>query len=144
MSWSVSLVPPPSERTKSTVRKYYAHVKTRHQQHCPDDESDRIDRSRDRALARCEDDQFFVYEHVYPALADGVGWATVADLMEGDDWRVDGDALETLLERFRTVTAELEAEYPSADFDYRCYSEIGPIALCEFALERGYNVRILD
>lgn len=140
--WSLSLRVPQPERTEQTVRAYVAYAESKRAAYCNDDQDVALDHHRKSALDRLEDGQFFVNVPVDPAFADRIEWDAVADLTE--NWVVSGPALDELIDLLRTAATELDDGAGDPPTDYRCYAEAVPIALCEFARDRGYAVEVYD
>lgn len=136
--WSVLLAVPPEARTVDTISAFYQFV----ERDCEDTGPLRIDERRERDRRRLvEEDQFMISVPVYKQLREQIEWADVQELMD-DDWTVRGAEIAELAELFDRATARLAAR--ESEWDYECFSETGVIAVCEFAIQNGYAVEILD
>lgn len=139
--WSVHLDVPQTEETTDTIVSFYRFVEQKRDQYCENVDALRVEERRQRDLNRLEEDGLFlVYAPVYKKLREQITWSEIEALID-TDWTVASTDIEALISIFRLATTEIATD---DEWDYRCFSETGVIAICEFAREHGYSVKILD
>lgn len=148
MGTDLVLVVPENEQNEQTVRAYYEYVLEKKRTIRPEAAEESVEDLSDYQFTQerlNHGDELFISERLFSDVSDIMDWEPVKEMFGLDEsWdnsviRESRD-LKNLIEVLRDAKEQLESEEPELYWDYNLETQV--IALCEFALEHGYGVRL--
>lgn len=153
MATNLHLVVPEEEQSVAVIHDYFDFLKEKfdRDEHGSEDHRSLLDARRESAVTRYEEDgRFAVFERFHPDAPTVDEYRELWDLLdEYEQGLFEQAKIERALELLHTIERELADRAPiTRDGSDRVVTEtaikrqfeIGPIAVCEFALEHGYGI----
>lgn len=142
------LVVKDENQTEAVVRAYFQHYLDKERAIRGKESNQEVEdywlyqNTRDRLL---EEGKFYISEPLYSDVADAMGWDDVRDLFDleksiRNPTISDSEDVEQLIDLLRDAKEPLQSEQP--DVNWELTLELQAIALCEFALEHGYGIKL--
>lgn len=155
MGRNLTLCVPESDRRSDFIRQFYdfSLAKSEQYNHPKIDYSQHLRDRRDREIARLETDgRFHIWLNVPRDFRWSSSWERLRDLAETDrePRLVEGDELDKMISILRDIKQDLKKAQQRGELSNNTYTperwevemELGQIAMCEFAREHGYGVKL--
>jgi hypothetical protein len=158
MGRNLTLIVPEAAQTDQTIRQYYRCLLQKAEQytHPEIDYSRHLESGRERALERYDtEDRFKLQMNMPREFRHSSAYERLRALSETDerDYQlrlVEGEELKQMISIFREIKSDVKEAQRRGELPRDSYTsdhweveiELGQIAMCEFALEHGYGVKL--